>query len=151
MRARVVEICTSGVARALTLESRTLTCQIEGIVLEEVLDLSFDWLLMMMMMMIYRESRNPNVWRSAVIIINSVTTAHFGTRPSSDAFAISPYFLRHSSNFFLPTSWHHPSLHIPILVYACPFAFFLLLLKEWPFLQCSGPPVGWHVLPKLGG
>jgi len=69
VRARDGEISTSGVARARTLEIRTLTTQIGGIVLEEVLDLSFDRLLMtmMMMMMIYRENRNPNGWRNAVI------------------------------------------------------------------------------------
>ena len=40
-----------------------------------------------------------------IININSGTTAHFGPRPSSEAFAIRPYFLRHSSNVFPPTSW----------------------------------------------
>jgi hypothetical protein len=44
------------------------------------------------------------------------TTAHFEPRPSSEASAIRPYFLRYSSNVFPPTSWHHPLLHLPILV-----------------------------------
>ena len=77
-----------------------------------------------------------------IIIINSGTTAHFGPRPSSETFAIRPCLLRHSSNVFPPTSWHHPSLHLPILIQACPFAFFLLLLQQRLFLRGSGPPVG---------
>ena len=76
-------------------------------------------------------SRLNSACNAIIIIINSGTTAHFGSRPSSEAFAIRPYFLRHSSNVFPPASWHHPSLHNtfhePILRSLLRFAGRLLL------------------------
>jgi hypothetical protein len=49
--------------------------------------------------------------------------------------------LQHSSSFSLPSSWHLPSHHSPILVLVYPFAFFLLLLQRGLFLQGSVLPV----------
>jgi hypothetical protein len=43
------------------------------------------------------------------------TTAHSEPRSSSETSAHLPYFSRHSSNIFLPTSWHHNTFHEPIL------------------------------------
>jgi len=69
-----------------------------------------------------------------IIIIIIGTTALFEPRPSSEASASSPYSLQHSTNFSPPTSWHLPSHHLPILVSACPFVFFLIPLQRELFL-----------------
>ena len=60
-------------------------------------------------------------WIIIIIIIVVGTTAHFESRPSSEASASCPYSLQHSSNFSPPTSWRLPSHHLPIFVSVCPF------------------------------
>ena len=69
-----------------------------------------------------------------IIVIIIGTTALFEPRPSSEASTSSPYSLQHSFNFSPSTSWHLPSHHLPILVSACPFVFFLLPLQQELFL-----------------
>ena len=73
--------------------------------------------------------RAPHIYIIITIIIIG-TTAPFEPGPSSEASASCPYSLQHSSNFSPPTSWHLPSHHVPILVLACPFVFFLLPLQR---------------------
>ena len=82
------------------------------------------------------------VYSFIIIIINSGTTAHFGPRPSSEAFAIRPYFLQHSSNVFPPTSWHHPLgiFYMPQIYDMGPTALLPLRRKAcWEFFRPKNP------------